>query len=116
MAQRPVATLAPKAVHYARIGRALALASTVMVLWLAVGTFFYHGIEDFAWIDAFHQSAMLAAGMGPVKDINSVAGKVFDSFYALVSGFVMLGAAGYLFAPFAHRLLRRYHIEDTDAK
>jgi hypothetical protein len=116
MAQRSAGQLAPKAVHYARIGRALAVASAAMTAWLVIGTVFYRGIEDFAWIDAFHQSAMLAAGMGPVKEINTVTGKLFDSFYALVSGFVMLGAAGYLFAPFAHRMLRRYHIEDADAK
>ena len=116
MAQRTAVKLAPASVHYARVGRALAFASAVMVLWLAVGTVFYHGIEELAWIDAFHQSAMLAAGMGPVKEISTVGGKLFDSFYALVSGFVMLGAAGYLFAPFAHRMLRRYHMEDADAK
>ena len=116
MAQRTAGKLAPTSVHYARIGRALVVAVTAMIAWLAVGTVFYHGIEAFEWIDAFHQSAMLAAGMGPVKEINTVTGKVFDSFYALVSGFVMLGAAGYLFAPFAHRILRRFHIEDADAR
>ena len=62
------------------------------------------------------QAALLTAGMGPVKEINTVTGKIFDSVYALISGFVMLGAAGYLFAPFAHRMLRRFHIEDADAK
>ncbi len=106
------AALAPRHVHYARVGRAFAVAFLAMSVWLTVGTLFYHGIESFAWIDAFHQSALLAAGMGPVKEINTSLGKIFDSFYALVSGFVMLGAAGYLFAPFAHRLLRRFHIED----
>ena len=116
MAQRPVAQLAPRAVHYARIGRAVAWASVAMVVWLAAGTVFYHAIEDLPWIDAFHQSALLTAGMGPVKEINTVGGKLFDSIYALISGLVMLGAAGYLFAPFAHRMLRRFHVEDADGK
>ena len=115
-AQRAAGKLAPHALHYARIGRAFAVAVAAMVVWLAIGTVFYHGIEDLAWIDAFHQSALLTAGMGPVKEINTATGKLFDSFYALISGFVMLGAAGYIFAPFAHRMLRRFHIEDADAK
>ena len=108
--------LAPHAVHYARVWRAFAIAFAAMAAWLACGTIFYHGIESLAWIDAFHQSALLASGMGPVKEINTDVGKLFDSVYALISGFVMLGAAGYLFAPFAHRILRRYHIEDAEAK
>jgi len=116
MAQRTAGNLAPQSVHYARIGRAVTLAFAAMIVWLAIGTVFYHGIENLAWIDAFHQAALLTAGMGPVKEINTVTGKIFDSVYALISGFVMLGAAGYLFAPFAHRMLRRFHIEDADAK
>lgn len=106
---------APRAVHYARVWRAFGAAFAAMAAWLVVGTVFYHGIEHFAWIDAFHQSALLASGMGPVKEINTEVGKLFDSFYALISGFVMLGAAGYVFAPFAHRILRRFHIEDSNA-
>jgi hypothetical protein len=111
-ARTSAAALASASVHYARVRRAFAFAFAAMAIWLAIGTFFYHGIEELAWLDAFHQAALLAAGMGPVKEINTSLGKVFDSFYALFSGFVMLGAAGYLFAPFAHRILRRFHIED----
>jgi hypothetical protein len=80
---------------------------------LALGTLGYHLIDDFLWLDAFHQSAMLLAGMGPVKEISTVAGKWFDSFYALASALVMLGAAGIVFAPVIHRILHSFHIEDA---
>ena len=38
-------------------------------------------------------------------------GKVFAGIYALYSGLVVILIAGLLFAPFAHRLLHRFHLE-----
>ncbi len=85
----------------------------MMVATLTVGTLGYRWIDGFAWLDAFHQSALLLAGMGPVKEVTSAAGKLFDSAYALTCALVMLGAAGFLFAPIIHRVLHRYHLEDA---
>ena len=113
MAQRTAGKLAPHALHYARIGRAFAVAGAAMIAWLAIGTVFYHGIEDLAWIDAFHQSALLLSGMGPVVDIKSTAGKIFDGFYALFCGVILLASTGLMFAPVIHRILHRFHLEDA---
>ena len=44
---------------------------------------------------------------------SSVAGKVFDSIYALFCGIILLAATGLLFAPVLHRILHRFHIEDA---
>jgi hypothetical protein len=92
---------------------AAAVALAMMAVTLVLGTIGYHTVDDFEWLDAFHQSAMLLAGMGPVKEINTTAGKLFDSIYAIFCALVMLGAAGFLFAPVIHRVLHRYHIEDA---
>jgi hypothetical protein len=109
----PSRGLAPKPVFLSRVWRSMALALLLIAGTLAVGTIGYHLIDRFDWLDAFHQSAMLLAGMGPVKEIDTVAGKLFDSFYALFCALVLLGAAGILFTPLIHRILHRFHLEDA---
>jgi hypothetical protein len=44
--------------------------------------------------------------------LQTEAGKWFASVYALYSGLVFLAVAGLVFAPWAHRLLRRFHVEN----
>lgn len=105
--------LATRPVFLSRVGRSMALALVLIGGTLMLGTIGYHLIDSFEWLDAFHQSAMLLAGMGPVKEINTVAGKIFDSFYALFCAFILLGAAGILFSPVIHRILHRFHLEDA---
>ena len=100
---------------YARVRRAMALSGSLIGGTLLIGTLGYHLIDDFDWLDAFHQSALLLSGMGPVKENTSVAGKLFDSFYALFCGVILLGATGILFTPVIHRILHRFHIEDAGA-
>ena len=100
---------------FARVRRALALSGSLISGTLLVGTVGYHIVDDFSWLDAFHQSALLLSGMGPVKENVSVAGKLFDSFYALFCGVILLGATGIMFTPFIHRILHRFHIEDAGA-
>lgn len=108
--------LSPRPVYLSRVARCALVAVAMLGGTLAVGTLGYRVIDGFDWLDAFHQSAMLLAGMGPVRDVHSSAGKLFDSFYALACAFVMLGAAGFLFAPMIHRVLHRFHLEDAHRK
>jgi len=110
---RFAAQLSPRAVFLSRVRRAGTYALALVVVTLAVGMLGYHGLEDISWLDSFHQSALLLSGMGPVVEINSVAGKLFDGIYALFCGIILLAATGLLFAPVLHRLLHRFHIEDS---
>lgn len=105
--------LAPRPRFYSRLRWSFLAGSAMIACTLAAGTVGYHVVDDFSWLDAFHQSSMLLAGMGPVREINTVVGKLFDSFYALFCAFVMLGAAGIVFTPLIHRLLHRFHLEDA---
>lgn len=105
--------LSPPHVYMSRVWRCAWMALLMMTATLAVGTLGYRWIGGFEWLDAFHQSALLLAGMGPVKEVTSAAGKLFDSAFALACALVMLGAAGFLFAPIIHRVLHRYHLEDA---
>lgn len=105
--------LAPRARFYARFRRGMALSGLLIFGTLAFGTLGYHTIDGFAWLDAFHQASMLLAGMGPVKDVSTDAGKIFSSVYALFCGVILIGATGILFTPVIHRILHRFHIEDA---
>ena len=107
--------LSPPSRFFARLRRALALSGSLIAGTLLIGTIGYHVIDDFSWLDAFHQSSLLLSGMGPVKENVSVSGKLFDSFYALFCGVILLGATGILFTPVIHRILHRFHIEDASA-
>ena len=109
----PPRGLAPKPVFLSRVWRSLTLALLLIAGTLLIGTIGYHLIDQFDWLDAFHQSAMLLAGMGPVKEISTTAGKLFDSFYALFCAVILLGASGVLFTPLIHRILHRFHLEDA---
>ncbi len=109
----PHGQLASRRTFASRVARMAILAAVLIGGTLALGTVGYHVVDGFPWLDAFHQSAMLLAGMGPVRPIETTAGKLFDSLFALLCALIMLGAAGILFAPIVHRLLHRFHLEDA---
>ena len=100
-------------VFYSRVRRGVTYALVLVAVTLAVGMLGYHELEDISWLDSFHQSALLLSGMGPVVEMSSVAGKLFDGIYALFCGIILLAATGLLFAPVLHRILHRFHIEDS---
>jgi hypothetical protein len=66
-----------------------------------------------AWRDTFLNPAMLLGGMGPVDPPQTGGGKVFAGLYALYAGLVFLVAAALLFTPIFHRLLHRFHWEQS---
>ena len=79
---------------------------------LGVGVVGYHYLGDLPWIDALLNASMILGGMGPVDLINSSAGKLFASVYALFSGLLFIGVASLLIAPFVHRVMHRMHLDD----
>jgi hypothetical protein len=107
-----VGPLPPRKKFFARFLRGARYALLLVAVTLVVGIIGYRLLEDLSWLDAFHQAAMLLSGMGPVVDMKTAAGKVFDGIYALFCGVILLASTGLLFAPVIHRLLHRFHIED----
>lgn len=98
-----------------RVGRYGLFGALLIIVSLAIGTFGYHAVAPgMEWIDSFYMSSMILTGMGPVAniEIETDAGKLFSSFYALYSGVVFLSATAVFFAPIIHRVL---HILQVDA-
>jgi len=55
---------------------------------------------------------MISGAMGPVDPLHLTPAKLFASFYALFSGLAFIGIASLMIAPFAHRLLHRFHVDE----
>jgi hypothetical protein len=95
-----------------RVARHALVALVVIVIALGIGVIGYHALGGLGWIDSLLNASMILGGMGPVDPLKSSAAKIFASFYALFSGLAFIGIASLMVAPFAHRLLHRFHIEE----
>jgi len=101
------------------IGRLLGnfIAALLLVAFsLGVGMWGYNHFEGMNWTDAFLNASMILGGMGPVDKLATEGGKIFAGCYALYSGVVLLFSATLLLAPIAHRVVRAFHLADTDNK
>jgi hypothetical protein len=98
-----------------RLGKYAFIALSMLTLAEGIGVMGYHYICDLSFIDSFHMSSMLLAGMGPVAEINTFYGKLFSSFFALFGGIAFLSFTAVFFAPIVHRFLHILHIEDQES-
>jgi hypothetical protein len=88
----------------------------LVVASLALGMWGYIAFEQLSCIDAFLNAAMLMGGMGPVHLPQTEAGKLFAGFYALYAGLVFIVTAALLVSPVLHRLLHRFHWNESSGK
>jgi len=95
-----------------RVGKFTAAALLLVAASWLIGILGYHLLERMPWIDSTLNAAMILGGMGPVNQLQTAAGKIFASFYALFSGIVFLVAVGVLLAPIIHRFLHQFHLQD----
>jgi hypothetical protein len=103
--------LIPRIEFFVRILRHGMLAVGIVLVALSIGILGYHWFEGMSWVDALLNASMILGGMGPVNPLYTTGGKLFASAYALFSGVVFIGVMGILLAPFAHRLMHRFHLE-----
>ena len=96
-----------------RLAFAIGLWLLLAIAGLAVGMAGYMVFEGMGAVDAFANAAMILSGMGPLSPLQSVAGKLFAGFYAILSGLVLVVATGFVLAPIFHRVLHHFHIEDA---
>ena len=91
------------------IGLLLILAS------LFVGMLGYRYFEGLRWLESFGHAAMILGGMGPYAEPKSGGGKLFEGFFALYSGLLLIGVTGLILGPIIHHVLHLYNLPDTDA-
>ena len=89
-------------------------ALLAITLGLGIGVLGYHLLGGLGWVDSLLNASMILGGMGPVDLLTTPAAKIFASFYALFSGLAFIGVATLLVAPFAHRLIHRFHIDEDE--
>jgi hypothetical protein len=105
-----------------RTGRNMLWALCVIAVALAVGMVGYVWLgpdvsgRPITWAAAFADAAMLLAGEGPLDQLASTEGKIFEGAYALVCGFLFFAIAGFALAPALHHVLRSFHLEDEARK
>ncbi len=104
--------LLPRRFFLRRLARWAAAAGILVIGSLAIGIAGYHFLEHLPWIDSLLNASMILGGMGPVDTLHTRAGKLFASFYALYSGLAIIGVAGLLIAPIAHRFLHKFHLPE----
>jgi hypothetical protein len=97
-----------------RLIRHFLIAVGIIFLALFLGALGYHYTESLPWLDAFLNASMILAGMGPVNELRTEAGKLFATLYALFSGVAFITIVGVLFAPIFHRFLHKFHLEMED--
>jgi hypothetical protein len=103
--------LLPRRKFYLRLWRSIVTAGAIILFSLGIGVLGYHFCNKLSWLDSLLNASMILTGMGPVDSMRTVPSKLFASFYALFSGMVFLTAVGVLFAPVAHRLFHKFHLE-----
>jgi hypothetical protein len=84
----------------------------LLVFSLGVGMAGYHFLEGLSWIDSLLNASMILGGMGPVAPLQTNAGKIFASLYALFSGVILLASVGILATPIFHRFMHRFHLAE----
>jgi len=63
-------------------------------------------------IDGLINAALILTGMGPVDKMETTAGKLFATVYALYSGLAFLSMVAIIIAPIYHRFLHQFHLDE----
>ena len=106
--------LASQSVFAFRMLRYGLVTTGIILFSLGIGMAGYHYLESLSWIDSLLNASMILGGMGPVNALQTEAGKIFASFYALYSGIILLASVGILVTPIFHRFMHRFHLELED--
>ena len=105
---------ASRAVFVLRLLRHAVVVLALLLGSLGLGMAGYMYFESLPWRDAFLASTMLRGGMGPVDAPHTDGGKLFAGLYALYAGLVFMISAGVMAVPLLHRVLHKFHWENSD--
>ena len=104
-----------RAILMDRLGRSAVWAGLMIAVALFIGMagYVYFG-EGISWPAAFADAAMILAGEGPLDQMKTGSGHIFEGMYALICGFLFFAIAGFALAPALHHVLRSFHLEDEE--
>jgi len=108
--------IAPFRVFVKRLVVSICLGIVVIISGLAIGIAGLSHFENINFNDAFLNSALILADMGPAHPPLSEAGKIFVGIYSLFSGLVFVSIVGVIFAPVIHRFFHEFHHKKTNNK
>ncbi|TEA78719.1 two pore domain potassium channel family protein [Allopusillimonas ginsengisoli] len=106
--------LHPREFKY-RMLRHIGLAILVVGLTLSIGVLGHLGLEPVAWHDAILNTAMILSGIGPYIMPASVPGKLFFSLYSILVGLAFVATLGLVLAPLAHRIIHKFHLDESSS-
>jgi len=106
--------VAPRYKFRSRLLFNLVLGVVVIAAGLAIGMAGYQYFAGMGAVDAFLNSAMILSGMGPIGELTSDGAKIFAGLYAIFCGLLIFAVAGLILAPVLHRVLHRFHVEDSE--
>ena len=101
----------PQGVFYRHLLRNFLLIVVIVVACLSLGALGYHVTVDLPWLVAYLNASMILTGMGPIAHLDTPGAKWFGIFYTLFSAVVFLTVAAVFFAPVAHHVLHRFHLD-----
>ena len=68
----------------------LLLAFIILFLIITIGTIGYRIFGELSWIDSFHNGSMVLTSTSLVTRVQTYTGKIFSSFYNILSGIFIL--------------------------
>lgn len=104
--------LASSRVFAGRVFRSVLVGTLLVSITLFTGMAGYHYLEDITWLDSFVNATLIMSGMGVLDAPTTVSGKLFEGFYALFCGLVLIAATAIAFTPVIHRFLHKLHVDD----
>lgn len=106
--------LLPRVEFLLRVARNFMVTLLIVAMSLSIGSLGYRVFGGLPWIDAVLNASMILTGMGPVNKMETTAGKLFSTFYALYSGIAFLTMMAVILAPVLHRLLHKFHLDQQE--
>ncbi len=97
-----------------RVLQHVGLAFLVVGVTLSIGVLGHLMLEPVEWHDAMLNTALILAGIGPYIVPASVTGKIFFALYSILVGLVFVATLGLVLAPIAHRIIHKFHLDDSD--
>jgi hypothetical protein len=108
--------LLPRKQFIGRMRRCVIISAGIAAVTLVIGMLGYHILEKMSWPDSFANASMILAGMGPLGNLNTDAGKIFAGIYALFCGLIFVTIITIILAPLFHRFIHKFHLETGKQK